>query len=359
MTTLAVRCRLERGAFSLDVDLALPARGVTVIFGASGSGKTSLLRLVAGLESAPGARVALGDAVWDDGRRPWPPHRRPIGYVFQEANLFPHLTARANIDYGRRRSTTPLAADALTALIDLLGIAALLDRKPGALSGGERQRVAIARALATRPALLLMDEPLAALDHARKQEILPYLERLHDTLAIPMLYVTHAPDEVARLADTVVVLEDGRVRARGAVADLFARADLPFARHDDAGVLWTCHVAGHDADYQLTRLAAGSASLWVRALDLPVGAPLRVRLPARDVSVSLADHADSSVQNRLPATVAALAPDIHPAHVRVTLDAGGQTLVARVTRRAVATLDLVPGKPVWAQIKSVSLLDAR
>ena len=217
MSTLDIACQWTRGGFRLDVDLRLPMRGVTALFGASGSGKTTLLRLVAGLDRAP-ARVVVDGDLWQDARSWRAPHRRPVGVVFQEANLFPHLTARANIDFGRRRCTTAMADADLAQLIELLGLENRLQHKPAELSGGERQRVAIARALALKPKVLLMDEPLAALDAARRADILPYLERLHTELAIPMLYVTHSTDEVARLADHLVVLENGGVTWQGDAA---------------------------------------------------------------------------------------------------------------------------------------------
>ncbi|HQT00615.1 MAG: molybdenum ABC transporter ATP-binding protein [Hydrogenophilales bacterium 16-64-46] len=217
MSCLHLSVDWSRGAFSLKLDLDLPARGVTALFGHSGSGKTTLLRLIAGLDRAP-ARIAIGDEVWQDTQHFLPPHRRPIGFVFQDAALFPHLSARANIDFGRRRTRTGMNDTELDHLVDLLGIAPLLERKPAALSGGEAQRVAIARALALKPRVLLMDEPLAALDDRRRAEILPYLDALHGELAIPLVYVTHSTDEVARLADHLVVLDAGRVVWQGDVA---------------------------------------------------------------------------------------------------------------------------------------------
>lgn len=223
MSALHLSVDWTRSGFRLALDLVLPGRGITALFGHSGSGKTTLLRLIAGLDRAP-ARIALGDACWQDDRRFVPPHRRPIGYVFQDAALFPHLTARANIDFGRRRASGAMNASELAHLVELLGIGPLLDRKPARLSGGEAQRVAIARALAVKPRVLLMDEPLAALDDARRAEILPYLDALHGELAIPLVYVTHATDEVARLADHLVILEAGRVVWQGDVtAGLAAR----------------------------------------------------------------------------------------------------------------------------------------
>ncbi|MFZ5492831.1 MAG: molybdenum ABC transporter ATP-binding protein [Pseudomonadota bacterium] len=354
--SLVARFRLDYPSFCLDVDLDLPSRGVTALFGHSGSGKTTLLRCIAGLVRAPGGRLAFDGEAWQDAGHFLPPHRRPLGYVFQEAGLFPHLSARANIDYGRQRATAPLESAALDHVIELLGIGALLDRRPDQLSGGERQRIAIARALAVRPRLLLMDEPLAALDHARKQEILPYLDRLRAELDIPILYVSHAPDEVARLADHIVVLEGGRVLAQGPLADTLARVDLPIRLGEDTGVVIEATVAERDADWHLARVEFPGGSLWLPDAGLPPGQRVRVRILARDVSISLTRQADTSVLNPLPGTIAAIADDADPAFARVQADLGGTPVVARVTRRAVAALGLESGRAVWLEIKAASAL---
>jgi molybdate transport system ATP-binding protein len=250
--------RLPRAGFTLDVALALPPRGVSALFGPSGCGKTTVLRAFAGLERAAG-RIALGDEVWqDDATRVFvPTHRRALGYVIQESALFPHLDVRRNLDYGRRRIAPEARRIALDQVVELLGIGALMARRPETLSGGERQRVAIARALATSPRLLLLDEPLAALDAARKAEVLPYLDRLHAELAIPILYVSHAIEEVARLAHHLVLMEAGRVVAAGPVADVMSRLDVPTARGEGAGVVLEAVVAERAAPWQLARRAVG------------------------------------------------------------------------------------------------------
>ena len=348
---------LDRGDFALDVALDLPGRGVTALFGQSGSGKTTLLRLIAGLERAPG-RLEVNGEVWqDDAAKVFvPTHRRALGYVFQEANLFPHLTARRNLEYGMKRVPAAARRVDVDHVIALLGIGHLLERKPERLSGGERQRVAIARALATSPRVLLMDEPLAALDLARKQEILPYLERLHDELEIPILYVSHAPDEVARLADHIVALESGRVAAQGPLGETLARVDLPIRLGEDAGVVLEGEIAEIDSAWHLARVASAGGDLWVRDSGLPVGRHVRVRILARDISLALEPHGDSSILNVLPATVVQLADDTHPALALVKLDTGGAPLVARITRRSAAKLELAPGQGVWAQIKAVALV---
>ncbi|MFN3545750.1 MAG: molybdenum ABC transporter ATP-binding protein [Thiobacillus sp.] len=352
--SLHARFQLDYPGFHLDVDLDLPARGVTALFGHSGSGKTTLLRCIAGLAHAPGGRLVFDGETWQDTTRFLPPHQRPLGYVFQEASLFPHLSARDNIDYGRRRAAMPLEPAALDHVIELLGIRALLDRRPDQLSGGERQRVAIARALAVKPRLLLMDEPLAALDHARKQEILPYLDRLRTDVDIPILYVSHSADEVARLADHIVVLEGGRVLAQGPLADTLARVDLPIRLGEDTGVVIEATVAERDADWHLARAEFTGGSLWLRDPGLAPRHRVRVRILARDVSVSLTQAERSCVLNQLAGKLAAIADDSDPALALLQVDLGGTLVVARVARRAVAALGLEPGQAVWVEIKTAS-----
>ena len=357
---IAARLQLARPSFTLDVDLQLPGQGVTALFGPSGCGKTTLLRALAGLERAAG-RVVLGDAVWQDDtqRRFVPPHQRPLGYVIQEAALFPHLSVRDNLDYGRRRAGAAAQAVDLNGVVDLLGIGALMDRRPATLSGGERQRVAIARALATTPRLLLMDEPLAALDAARKAEILPYLERLHRALALPIVYVTHALDEVARLADHLVLLEAGRVRAAGPLAELLARPDLPLARQDDAGVVITARVDQHDDVYGLSRVAFAGGTLWVGETPAALGDAVRARVLARDVSVARLRPQDTSVLNVLPVVLDSLQADRSTALLRLRLGGQGGSpvwLLARITRRSADTLALQPGDALFAQVKGVALM---
>lgn len=357
--SLHARFRLDRPAFSLDVDLQLPGRGVTALFGQSGSGKTTLLRCIAGLEQAPGGHLTLDGEVWQDARQFLPTHRRPLGYVFQEANLFPHLSARGNLEYGMKRAATRMGRGALDHVIDLLGIGGLLERRPDQLSGGERQRVAIARALAMQPRLLLMDEPLAALDLARKQEILPYLERLHEELDIPVLYVSHAPDEVARLADHIVVMEAGRAVAAGPLTETLARLDLPIHLGEDAGVVLDGVVAERDTQWQLARATFADnpdAGVWVRDGGHAIGHPVRIRILARDVSLATTRHSGTSIQNILPGVVEALANDTHPALALVRINVGGVKVVARLTRRSAHDLNLTPGQIVYAQIKAVALI---
>lgn len=354
--SIEMRFRVDRGGFALDVDLTVPARGVTALFGRSGSGKTTLLRCVAGLERAAGGRLVVDGAVWQDARSFLPTHKRPLGYVFQEASLFPHLDAAANMRYGLRRTPEAERRVGWDEVVELLGIGHLLDRHPDALSGGERQRVALARALLTSPRLLLMDEPLSALDHARKQEILPYLERLHDELDIPVLYVSHSPDEVARLADHVVLMENGRVVASGGLSATLARLDLPLAFSEDAGVVIEAVVGEHDAHYHLSRLDFPGGSVFVARRPEALGARLRFRVHARDVSLARERVEGTSITNLLPARVAEIADADTPAHVLVRLEAQGTAVLARITRRSLDQLQVTPGMQMWAQIKAVALL---
>ncbi|MBC9073089.1 molybdenum ABC transporter ATP-binding protein [Thauera sp. CAU 1555] len=354
--SIEARFRVDRGGFVLDVDLSLPARGVSALFGRSGSGKTTLLRCVAGLEQAAGGRLVVNGETWQDGVTFLPTHKRPLGYVFQEASLFPHLDAAANMRYGLRRTPAGERRVGWDEVIELLGIGHLLTRYPDALSGGERQRVALARALLTSPRLLLMDEPLSALDHARKQEILPYLERLHDELDIPVLYVSHAPDEVARLADHVVLMEDGRVVTSGGLQDTLARLDLPLAFAEDAGVVIEARVGHHDERYHLTRLDFPGGHVFVARRPEAPGNRLRFRVHARDVSLAFCKVEGTSITNLLPAMVSEIADADTPAHVLVRLEAEGTPLIARITRRSLDQLQIEPGLRMWAQIKAVALL---
>ncbi|MFN3789488.1 molybdenum ABC transporter ATP-binding protein [Massilia sp.] len=357
MSGIRARFRIDRGGFLLDVDLALPGRGVSALFGPSGSGKTTCLRALAGLERAPNGYVALDGEVWQDEARGLfvPTHRRALGVVFQEASLFPHLTVRGNLEFGLRRVAGAERRFELGAVAAMLGIATLLERKPASLSGGERQRVAIARALLSSPRLLLMDEPLAALDLRRKQEILPYLERMHDELSIPIVYVSHAPDEVARLADHLVLLDAGRVVASGPLTETLARADLPPVFADDTGVVLDTVLAGHEAD-ELSRLSFAGGSLYVGRRSEALGSRLRCRIHARDVSIALERPHRSSIVNLLPAVVTASAATDTPGHVLVQMRMGEVPLLARISERSRRELEIRPGLAVWAQVKAVALL---
>jgi molybdate transport system ATP-binding protein len=360
--TIDLQLRLARADFDVRVDVQLPAHGISVIYGPSGCGKTTLLRCVAGLEPSAQGRVQVRHEVWQDDTHHvrLPTHQRALGYVFQEASLFDHLDVAGNLAYGHARaenaSRNAMSQAVQPHVIELLGIGHLLKRRSHELSGGERQRVAIARALVTQPRLLLLDEPLAALDHARRQDVLPWLEKLRDDLNIPMLYVTHAVDEVARLADTLVVMDAGRVKANGPVADVLTQTDLPVVVGEDAGALLTGMVLALDAQWHLAQVGFAGGALWVRDSGLQVGQTVRLRVLARDVSVTLHEATQTSIQNHLPCVVEAIMPEAHPSQTLLRLRCGGSMLLARLTARGVHALGLQIGMPVWAQVKSVALV---
>ncbi len=353
--TIAARFELSYPGFTLDVDLDLPGRGVTALFGPSGCGKTTVLRCIAGLERGEG-RLGVNGETWQDGRTFLPAHKRSIGYVFQDARLFAHLDVRGNLDFGRRRTGSAAQGVSRDTVVDLLDVGPLMSRLPPRLSGGEQQRVAIARALLTTPRLLLMDEPLASLDQARKQEILPYLERLRDELEIPIIYVSHAPDEVARLADHLVIMAGGRAVVQGELPATLVRLDLPIRLGEDAGAVFEATVAERDAEWHMARVEFDGGELWVRDSGAALGQRVRLRILARDVSVAGSRHDDVSIMNLLPATVMAHAGEDHPALVLVQLRIGSAVLLARLTRRSAQRLELAPGRRVWVQIKAVALI---
>ena len=342
--------------FTLDMDVMIPGRGITAVFGRSGSGKTTLLRCIAGLEKAERGELIVNGETWQDATRFVPTHRRSLGYVFQESSLFPHLTAKQNLDYAVKRARSTAAAGMVDRIVDIMGIQAMLQRRPAQLSGGERQRVAIARALLMQPRLLLMDEPLASLDVARKQEILPYLTRLHASFEIPILYVSHALEEVARLADHVLLLEQGRLAARGNPTEVFSRLDLPMPLGEDRGVILEGEIIEQRERWHLACFAFSGGRLWVRDDGEQPGQPVRVRVMAGDVSLALSRHEDTSILNRLPVTISQIAASPDPSVALVRLEAGADHLLARITHRSRELLALEPGKRVWAQIKSAAIV---
>ena len=355
--TLSIRLTLPRADFTLDVDLQLPAQGISVLFGPSGSGKTSLLRCVAGLESAFGSITLVSDVWQNSAQRIFKPTwQREIGYVFQEASLFEHLDVRRNLVYGLQRSQRNESVRMLDPAVELLGIGHLLTRSVGSLSGGERQRIAIARALATNPKLLLLDEPLASIDLAKRNEVLPWLERLHEELHIPILYVTHSVDELARLADHVVLLDKGCVKACGPLAETMTSHKLASAIGEEAGVVLNGTVVARDVTHQLTEIQIGSETVWGQDQGLTIGKSVRVRILARDVSLTLTSHDDTTIQNRLPGVIESIDSDIHPAQALVRVRCGENGILCRVTRRALTGLALGAGSRVWCQIKSVALI---
>ena len=354
---LHIALSLVRPDFALEVNLKLPAHGITVLFGPSGSGKTTVLRCVAGLEQAKGI-VALEDDVWQDSQNKIfkPTWQREIGYVFQEASLFEHLDVRKNLNFGLRRIQRSGSIKTLDAAVELLGIGHLLERSVESLSGGERQRVAIARSLATQPKLLLLDEPLASLDIARRREVLPWLERLHAELRIPVLYVTHSVDELARLADHVVMLEKGSVKACGTVMESMASQDVATAIGDEAGIVASGEIVARDDGDHMTQIRFGAGTVWGRDQGLNIGQSVRLRILARDVSLSLALHEDTTIQNRFQGVIESIESDSHPSQALVRVRCGATVMLSRVTRRAIQHLDLNVGASVWCQVKSGALI---
>jgi molybdate transport system ATP-binding protein len=356
MLEVDIACSL--GALPLEARFRA-AGGVTALFGRSGAGKTSVVNAIAGLLRPSRGRIVLDGRVLFDAARgiDVPRHRRRVGYVFQEARLFPHLTVRRNLLYGRW--FTPHGerhrGGSLAEVVELLGLSGLLERRPGTLSGGERQRVAIGRALLASPRLLLMDEPLASLDHARKDEILPYLERLRGEAGVPIVYVSHALDEVARLADTMVVLAQGRVAAVGPVGEIMARLDLqPLAGWAEAGSVLEAVVVRHDDRYDLTELDVAGQHLAVPRVADPPGTAVRLRIRARDVAIATEPPQGLSIRNLLHGPIARLEPGAG-AFVELTVDLGGAVLRARVTRQAADELELAPGRAVTALVKAVTV----
>lgn len=357
MTGIELKFKLPLGGFALDVDLEIPAKGVTAVFGHSGSGKTTLLRCVAGLERPREGRLGVNGETWQDSAQDLfrPAHERPLGYVFQEASLFPHLSVRKNLLYGWRRIPPEARKIEVERVVQLLGIELLLGRAPARLSGGERQRVAVARALLTSPQLLLMDEPLSALDGPSKAEILPFLERLHDELSIPVLYISHSPQEVIRLADHLVLMDQGRVAAHGPIAELATRLDLQMAHGEAASALIQAEVEAHDDHYHLTYLRFPGGRLSVGRQPFAVGHPVRVALHAKDVSLTLDPPQRTSILNSFPATVLEFVPE-PPARAIVRLDCNGAVLLARITWKSAEVLGLAIGQRLYAQVKAVALM---
>ena len=358
MIEVGVEKRL--GGFLLDVRFDAPASGIIALFGRSGAGKTTVVNMLAGLLRPDLGRIAIADEILFSSERgiDVPPERRRLGYIFQEGRLFPHYSVRGNLTYGMRHGARhpTITFDAVVAL---LGIEPLLERRPGDLSGGEKQRVAIGRALLAAPRLLLMDEPLASLDAPRKAEIMPFIERLRDELRLPIIYVSHAMEEIVRLADTLVLLSEGRVAAVGTVEDLTSRLDLrPLTGRYEAGAVIRATVAGHDVTFGLSELAFPGGRLRVSHVALPLGTPVRVRIRARDVALATTRPTGISIRNIFAARVVELAADRGPL-VDVRLDIGTArqpvALWARITQRAAQELGLATGREVYALLKTVAL----
>jgi molybdate transport system ATP-binding protein len=355
MSTLSLNVALDRPGFELRVELELALSGITAVFGPSGSGKTTLLRIVAGLEREARGSVSFDGDVWLRGGVHVPAHRRRIGYVFQDGRLFPHLTVEQNLRFALQRGSNGSQRPPIdfSAAVSALDLGPLLARSTPSLSGGEQQRVAIARALLTSPRLVLMDEPLSSLDVARKREILPHIERLPETFGVPVLYVTHNVDEVARLASGVVLLAAGRVVAHGGIGEIFERADLSDLTGGlEAGVVVRARVTAHDRG--IATLALGRQQLRVPMAAAEIGALHPFRIHARDVAIATARPEKLSIRNVLVARVVSIETGSNP-NVEVLLEVDGKHLRARITQDALEELDLVPGREVYALIKSVAL----
>jgi len=348
--------KLQRSNFSLEVQTAFPQSGITALFGPSGGGKTTLLRCIAGLERSVRGRLRVGDTVWqDDAKRLFvPPHKRPIGYVFQGAALFPHLSVRGNLDFALKRTNERRIN--FDDAVALAGIGHLLERRTINLSGGELQRVALARALLTSPEFLLMDEPLAALDRESKAQLMPYIEQLHDALSMPVLYVSHSIEEVAHLADRMVLLFNGRVQGSGSISEMLTSLSLPLARADNAVSVIEATVVEHDENYHLTCLRFDGGEILLPREYLSVGNTVRVAVHARDVSLVWQAPKHTSILNVIPVVVKEVSV-LNSAQVLVRLTAAGTLLLARITRKSAASLEVVPGRELYAQVKSVSLID--
>ncbi|MFT6986038.1 MAG: molybdate transport system ATP-binding protein [Psychromonas sp.] len=358
MNSINARFMVERHNFSLDVQLKLPGQGVCALFGASGSGKTTCLRAMAGLEKLPNSYFAMGDTVWQDSEKGIfvPPHQRNIGYVFQEASLFAHLNVRDNLNFGRRHLPPSEQKVNFDQICTLLGLTALLDRPPTSLSGGECQRVAIARALLTSPQLLLMDEPLSALDNALKQEVLPYLQELQQALSIPIIYVSHSSDEVAQLADHIVLIKHGKVINSGPLTEVMLDLSAGAIFNDGGSSLLTAEIVAQQNNY-LTKLAIGPLPLWVAQLEMPIHSKLRCKINARDVSLCLTPPTDSSIINLLAAKITHIVERKPPGECIITLKISAtHSLLAAITYASKQRLNLQIGDSVWAQIKAVVIL---
>jgi len=355
MDGLSIDIRLAMRGFELDVAHEFTAGGITALFGRSGAGKTTLLRVIAGFERAARGTIRFGSTAWQDGRRFVAPHRRGVGYVFQDARLFGHLTVAGNLRYARRRAPEEGATMVTGDVAERLQIAHLLKRRPATLSGGERQRVAIARTLLSKPGLLLLDEPLASLDSQARAEILPLIARLPTAFGIPVIHVTHSVAEVTELADRMLVLSEGRKIAAGGVAECLEGADiLPATGRFEAGTALEAHIAAHDPEMGLSRAAAGGYMLEIPEVDLPVGTRIRLRIRARDVSVALKRPEGTSIRNILPGRICSLKGEPGTAFTEVLIDIGSGRIRARITRASVADLELREDMSVFALVKSVS-----
>lgn len=354
---LKVDVEKNLSSFQLTSRFECDSSGVIALFGRSGAGKSSIVNMLAGLLKPDRGRIEIKDRVLFDSIEDVdvPPQERRLGYVFQEDRLFPHLSVRSNLLYGWKRAPQAERRIELEQVISLLGIEALLERRPSRLSGGEKQRVALGRALLANPHLLLMDEPLAALDQARKEDVLPFIERLRDDFDLPIIYVSHSMEEIVRLADTMVLVSDGQVEAVGAVDDVMGRLDLrPLTGRYEAGAVVTAEISAHDSAFGLTELRFGGGTLRIPLLEAPIGTLLRLRIRARDVSLALTPPSDISIQNIFKARISDIGSETGP-QVDLRLDAGGAIVWARITKRALSSLGLAPGKEIFAMVKAIAV----
>ena len=352
MIECKIKVQLE--SFMLDANFSIPDRGITVVFGPSGSGKTTLLRAIAGLEKSDDGFLKIGDSVWQKGEDFLATHKRQIGYVFQDAALFDHLDVKGNLNFVVKRAIG-LKEDFIESIHNLLEIKTLLNRKTTQLSGGERQRVAIARALLTNPKILLLDEPLSALDLKRKNEILPYLDSIHNDLEIPILYVTHSQDEMSRLADHLLLIEDGNIIGSGPVNDMLTRFDMPLSHGGDAVSIIEAEVLKRDSEFNLMHLDFLGGQFIVPDNGFPVQTKVRIRVVARDVSLTKSKQVDTSILNIFPAMVQEIVNE-GEAQVMVRLQIKETILLACITRKSSYKLRLEKGSEVFVQVKSVAIL---
>jgi len=354
--TLNIQLRDQLGAFRLDVNTQLPSDGITAVFGPSGCGKSTLLRCLSGLHQAEGHLHFRGQC-WQNNSFFLAPHKRPVAMVFQDNQLFPHRTVEDNIDYGFKRSRASEHAITPEQCIQWFGIKPLLKRYPGQLSGGEKQRVALARAMACNPELLVMDEALSALDQQSKRAILDVVLNLPSSLGMPIIYVSHVIEEVARIADYLAIMKSGQIVAHGPLQEVLADPDLELAQRDDAGVVIEARVLPCDSAHHLQKARFDGGELWFADLGAQVGDTLRLRLLARDISVSLTEHVDQSILNILPARVEAIRPGSHPATCMLRLNVGNSSVLSRLTKASVERLGIHEGQNLWVQIKSVAVIE--
>ena len=348
------KIKIELNDFTLDAKFTIPDKGISVVFGPSGSGKTTLLRAIAGLEKSDSGFLKIGDSVWQEGNNFVPTHKRQIGYVFQDAALFSHLDVKGNLTYVTKR-TEGLSGDFIDSIYNLLDIKPLLNRSTVQLSGGEKQRVAIARALLTNPKILLLDEPMSALDLKRKNEILTYLDSLHNQLDIPILYVTHSQDETSRLADHLMLIEGGKIIGNGPVNEMLTRLDMPMSHSADAISIIDAKVISRESDFDLMHLEFSGGQFIVPDNGLPINSNVRIRVAARDVSLTKNKQTDTSILNIFPALVEQIVPE-GKAQVIVRLKINDFILLACLTKKSAAMLQLESGLSVYVQVKSVAIL---